>query len=111
MIAVRGAALSLRLLLLVHLVGVQVFEQVPLLPLIITDVEGVARHVVLLLPVEVLNHGQSIIIRALLHGGCIARSLLDALTKAVLVLDLLSGRVRHRRLHHTISVCLHYFLA
>ena len=112
-IAVRSAALlllGLVLLLLLVFIGVQVLEQVALLSLIITDVEGITCHV-LLLTVEILNHGQGIVIRALLHGSCITGRLLDTLTKTVLMLDLLAGRVCHGSLLDAICVCFHYFLA
>lgn len=95
-VAVRSAALLLGLrlllllLLLVHLICVQILEQVALLSLIITDIEGVACHV-LLLAVEVLDHGQGVVIGALLHRSRITRRLLHTLPKTVLVLDLLAG--------------------
>lgn len=53
-----------------HLVVVQILEKITFLPLVVRHVEGVACHV-LLLPVEVFHHGQGVVVRTLLHGGCI----------------------------------------
>ena len=74
--------------LLLYFVGVQVFKQVSLLPLVVTDVESVPRHV-LLLSVKVFYHRQSVVIGALLHRIRVA-CLLDATSETTLVLYVLS---------------------
>jgi len=94
--------------LLLHFVGVQVFEEVAFLPLVVAHVESVPCYV-LLLSVEVFYHWQSVIIWALLHGVCITR-LLHTSTETTLVLDLSWGMGR-RLLVHSIGVRFHYLLA
>ena len=93
-----------------HLVCVQVFEKVTLLTLIITDIESISSHV-LLLTVEILHHRQGVIIWTLLHHGtstyCL--SLLN-LAEAILVLYLLTWRMAHRCLHYSIRISFHDFL-
>ena len=77
---------SLLLHLLVHLVCIQVFKEITFLTLVIRNIECIARHVVLLLTVEVFNHRQGIVIRTLLHSGRICHL---PPTKATLMLYLL----------------------
>ena len=102
-VAIRDSSLSL---VLVHFTGVQVFEQIALLALIITNIEGVACHIVLLLSVEVLDHRQRcVVIGTLLHGLI----MLHTCSEAILV-RILARRVSHRRLN-PIGIGLHNFLA
>ena len=58
--------------LLLHFIGVEVLEQVALLPLIITDIERVSCNVVLL-TVKIFTGWQRVVIRTCLHGSLIAR--------------------------------------
>ena len=100
------------LLLLVQLTCIQVFEKIAFLALIIAYIESVASHIILLLlSVEVVYHGQGIVIRTLCHGHRVCRLLLYSVTKTVLVLAWLLGRrVSHRRLD-AIWVRFHNFLS
>lgn len=110
MIAWRVSS-SLLLHLLVHFVCIQVFKEITFLTLVIRNIECITRHVVLLLAIEVFNHGQGIVIWTLLHG-CRIRHLSP--TKATLMLYLLlllAWWVLRWRLDNTICVCLHNLLA
>jgi len=89
-----------------QLLLVQLFEQVPLLPLVIRHIERVARQI-LLLPVKVLNDGQGIVVGALLHRVRVGH--LPA-AKTVLVHDL-SRQLLRCRLHYSIRICFHHLLA
>ena len=62
---------SRHLLLLVHLSSIQLFEKVAFLALVIAHIESISSHI-LLLSIEVIHHGKSVVVRALLQGGRIA---------------------------------------
>lgn len=89
--------------LLLHFVGIEIFEEVSLMSLVVAHVEGVACHV-LLLSVKVFDHGQGVVVGTLLHRIRICRLLLDPASKATLVLDV-ADRVGWRLLNHSVSVC------
>ena len=100
---------------LLHFIRVQVLEQVALLALVIAHIECVASDV-LVLSVEVLNHGQSVVIGAGSHrvlvlivvAATTARGI-HAVAKAVLMADL-PWRVVGAGLDHSISIRLHDLL-
>jgi len=91
----------------VHLVLVEVFEQISFLSLVVGHVEGVARHV-LMLAVKVFDNRQGVIVGTLLERSCVGHL---AGAKAVLVLDLLTQRVLRRRLDHSVRIRLHNLLS
>ena len=71
--------------MLVHFVRIQVFKEISLLSLVIRNIEGVSGHIVLMLTIKVFDHGQCVVIGALLHGICISHL---ATSETALVLDL-----------------------
>ena len=100
---------------LLHFILVQVLEQVAFLALVIAYIECVASDV-LMLSIEVLDHGQSVVIRTGSHRvfvlivvAATAAGGIHTVTKAVLMADLSRG-VGRASLDHTISVGLHNFL-
>ena len=100
---------------LLHFILVQILEQVALLALVIAHIECVASDV-LVLSVEVLDHGQSVVIGTGSHRvfvlivvAATAAGGIHTVTKAVLMADLSRG-VGRASLDHTISVGLHNFL-
>ena len=100
---------------LLHFILVQVLEQVAFLALVIAYIECVASDV-LMLSIEVLDHGQSVVIGTGSHRvfvlivvAATAAGGIHTVTKAVLMADLSRG-VGRASLDHTISVGLHNFL-
>ena len=100
---------------LLHFILVQVLEQVAFLALVIAYIECVASDV-LMLSIEVLDHGQSVVIGTGSHRvfvlivvAATAAGGIHAVAKAVLMADLPWG-VSWASLDHAISIRLHNLL-